>query len=324
MPRLDLSARKRVIVLKRAGYTLPEVHKMIMEGEGHSVSLRTIYRLWKKFSSKHVIVDLPRRHKSETLDDRMLDKIDNLLLENDELNARQLRDHLLEEHPSLKVSLSTIKRYRRKRGWVATRPHYCQLLRQVNKVKRLEWCQKQINSNEQFKNVIFSDECTVQLEQHSKLCFRKAKQPRTLKQRPKHPAKVHIWGGISWQGTTKIVIFTGIMNAIRYTDILSASLLPFIKECYPDGHRFQQDNDPKHTSKYVGKYFTQNGIVWWKTPPESPDINPIENVWGSMKQFLRSQYKPKNLDELKAGIIRNFGLVLHQTFVRTISNIYTK
>ena len=37
-------------------------------------------------------------------------------------------------------------------------------------------------------------------------------------------------------------------------------------------------------------------------PPESPDLNPIKNVWGSMKQYLRTHYKPRNLQELKDGI----------------------
>ena len=41
---------------------------------------------------------------------------------------------------------------------------------------------------------------------------------------------------------------------------------------------------------------------WWPTPPESPDLNPIENVWGSMKQYLRTHYKPRNLNKLKQGI----------------------
>ena len=35
---------------------------------------------------------------------------------------------------------------------------------------------------------------------------------------------------------------------------------------------------------------------------ESPDLNPIENIWGSMKQYLRTHYKPRNLNELKEGI----------------------
>ena len=117
--------------------------------------------------------------------------------------------------------------------------------------------------------------------------------------RPKHPAKVHVWGGISKQGATAVVIFTGIMNATRYTNILDAAL---IEGHYPHGHRFQQDNDPKHTSRWAQDYFTRKEINWWKTPAPSPDLNPIENVWGSMKQYLRTHVKPKTVGDLKIGI----------------------
>lgn len=90
---------------------------------------------------------------------------------------------------------------------------------------------------------------------------------------------------------------------------MEASLLPFLQECLPDGHRLQQDNDPKHRSNYIRHFFERNGVNWWKTPPESPDLNPIENVWGSLKQFLRNSFKPFNLDELKEGI-QQFWLTL--------------
>ena len=73
------------------------------------------------------------------------------------------------------------------------------------------------------------------------------------------------------------------MDAPRYKQILEAGLLPFIDECYPDGHRLHQDNDPKHCSKLIDDFFTEKGIMWWRTPPESPDLNPIENIWGSLK-----------------------------------------
>lgn len=84
---------------------------------------------------------------------------------------------------------------------------------QLNKRKRLMWCQEQLRSKEDFKNVILTDETTVQLEQHSRICFRKRLQPRNLKQRAKHPVKIHVWGGISSKGATRVVMFSGIMNA---------------------------------------------------------------------------------------------------------------
>ena len=99
-------------------------------------------------------------------------------------------------------------------------------------------------------------------------------------------------------------MFTGIMNAQRLAAVLEAGLLPFIRERFGDGHRLYQDNDPKHESKLIEKFFEKNGVNWWATPPESPDLNPIELIWGSLKQYLRSTHKPRNLEELKSGIER--------------------
>ena len=92
------------------------------------------------------------------------------------------------------------------------------------------------------------------------------------------------------------------MNAIKYGKIIEAGLVPFVRAFFPDGHRLQQDNDPKYSRKYISHLFKFHGIYWWKTPPESPDLNPIENCCGSLKQYLRSSYKPTNLEELMNGI----------------------
>ena len=152
--------------------------------------------------------------------------------------------------------------------------------------KRLFWCQEQVRVKEDFANVIFSDECTIQLEHHGRLYFRKRRQPRKLKPRPKYPAKIHIWGAISSRGAAPVVMFSRIMDAIRFGQILDASLVPFIAECFSDGHCFQMDNDPKHQSAHIKNYFETHNINWWPTPPETPDLNPIENLWGSLKQYL--------------------------------------
>ena len=81
------------------------------------------------------------------------------------------------------------------------------------------WCKERVEQNDlELDDVIFSDEGSVQLESHRKTCYHKIGQPSRLCGRPKHPAKVHVWGGISARGAAQVVIFTGIMNATRYTD----------------------------------------------------------------------------------------------------------
>ena len=153
-----------------------------------------------------------------------------------------------------------------------------------------------------FENVLWTDECSVQLEWNRLVTYRKRGQPILYGMRPKHPPKVHVWAGISRRGATAVVVFTGTMNATRYSRILEAALVPFLEKVYPDGHRYMQDNDPKHTSRYAKEWYQNNHINWWKTPASSPDLNPIENVWHAMKEYLRSDYKPHNISELKAGI----------------------
>ena len=99
----------------------------------------------------------------------------------------------------------------------------------------------------------------------------------------KHPVKVHVWAGISRRGRTGICIFEGIMDRFLFTDILDNTLVPFVISTYPDSHRFMHDSDPKHASHYARDFLVNKGINWWKTPAESPDLNPIENLWHEMR-----------------------------------------
>ena len=56
-----------------------------------------------------------------------------------------------------------------------------------------------------------------------------------------HPIKLHVWGGISYCGTTKLCIFDGIMNAELYIQILKECLVIFLNQVYLNGHCFMQD-----------------------------------------------------------------------------------
>ena len=228
-------------------------------------------------------------------------KIDEVYRNDPEVTASELRNVLENELPDLRIGVSTIKRARKAAGWVCTKTRYCQMVREVNKMKRLEFCLKVIEGNDDFGNVIFTDESSVEIERSTTTRFRKVGEVYKPAPKPKHPLKVHVWGGISKHGPTELVIFEGTMDAVLYCQILETSLLPFIRNTLPC-HRFQQDNDPKHTSRYAKNFFNENDVFWWETPPESPDLNPIELLWHELKWYLRKHIKPSTKEELVAGI----------------------
>ena len=129
----------------------------------------------------------------------------------------------------------------------------------------------------------------------------KVDEPLKRKPKPKHPLKVHVGARISRKGATKVCIFDGITDAELYCCILETTLLPLINQMLPD-HRFMQDNDPKHKSRRARAFLEENGINWWRTPPESPDLNPIDILWHELKFYLESKVKPRNKQELVDGI----------------------
>lgn len=167
---------------------------------------------------------------------------------------------------NMQFSLRTIKWVRYKIGWRKSGPRYCQIVREANQVKRLEFfARKCAAENEKLKNVIM-DESSIWLSRHGKLCFQKVGQPTKIGPMVKHPFKVHIWAGISTKGATPILMFSGIMDRFFYVEeILKNFLLPFLNAMFPyNNYTFHQDNDPKHTSKCF--YITL--IHWLRCHPK--------------------------------------------------------
>ena len=161
--QLDLGTRSRVITMKQNGLSYQEIQHHLEE-EDIKISLVSLWKLVSKYRRTGSVVDRPCLRPPRKLSDDCYVLIDNLLSENDELTTRMLLLRLKENDPQLDVSLSTVKQARQELGWVSTTPRYCQLMREANKEKRLKWSKEQIGSDEKFDDVIFTDECSVQLD----------------------------------------------------------------------------------------------------------------------------------------------------------------
>ncbi len=108
---------------------------------------------------------------------------------------------------------------------------------------------------------------------------------------------VMVWGCMSAAGTGELQFIEGTMNANMYCDILKQSMISSLRRL---GRRavFQHDNDPKHTSKKL-----RVKVMDW--PSMSPDLNPIEHLWGILKWKVEER-KVSNIHQLRDVVMEEW------------------
>ena len=249
-PVLSRYIKRRIVNLANLGNRYTKITEILLQEDNFKVSRQAVSNTVTKFRNDNSLSSDRKSGRKRILTHEHLNFIDKSYEENDELTSVDLQKLILKNF-GIEFSTAMIRIYQKKLGWTLSGPRYCQLIRVPNQIARYEFCQKLTEANDRLDDVIFTDESTIMLDKHGKIYFRKKGRLGKLKPKPKHPYKVDVWAGISKRGPTEILIFTGIMRNEFYAEILKNGLIPFIEKVYPDGHRFQQDNDPKHKSKIL-------------------------------------------------------------------------
>ena len=87
-----------------------------------------------------------------------------------------------------------------------------------------------------------------------------------------------VWGMISSAGIGPIVRFHGNIHASVYKELLYQHALSHLRKGTVKSPIFMHDNAPCHKAKTMLSFLEEEGIVDMKWPPQSPDMNPLENV----------------------------------------------
>ena len=119
-----------------------------------------------------------------------------------------------------------------------------------------------------------------------------------------------VWAAFGRFGKTAIVRINGRQNALSYQDTLAEHLLPSGPLIADRPWIFQQDNASIHVANSTLRWFEANEVTVLDWPSRSPDLNPIENLWGWLVRYVyRNGHQFRDTQELQFAIEESWAAV---------------
>jgi hypothetical protein len=306
-------------------------------------SAKTVRKWWERYNVSGDVLDKCRSGRKPLLTAEAGQKALHMLLDDSNSGATHVaRDLAAEGITNRVVSKATLIRAARKAA-VRTGVKLCvrrgkpkKAMTQATKQKRLKFAKQ--NKTTAWEKVLFTDRKRFYFKYPgSKVKMVRwrlgGNDERDEVFQPTNPQCLNIYAGISRYGMTGVHVVAGTskhttryvtkkgtsarnITSAQYGDVLRKTLLPsgerLLGQKY-GGWYLQQDNDPSHkcAQRVVKKWGKEKGsrvelLASW--PPNSPDLNIIENVWAWVQREVD-----------KTGC-QSFG-DFHQTVVETLTKV---
>jgi hypothetical protein len=134
-------------------------------------------------------------------------------------------------------------------------------------------------------------------------------------------SSVMVWGAFSKIGIFPLVAVPKKCDSVKYCGILEEGLTPY----YNNDETFQQDGAPCHTSHKTRDFLAKQKIKTVPWPAKSPDLNPIENLWGWMVKdiyFGRSAFT--NVKDLKDAVYASWARIPQKLIDSLVDSMPTR
>jgi transposase len=280
--------RHSIIALKQyANWSTSKIAKTI------KTTNSTVNRTLKRWKQTGDVKDIERtgRPPKINISDPENNYITEIIRKRRKLTGKQIQKELEKTH-DITVTLSTVHRLKTKLCFKAVRFRRVPGLTDDQKRKRLEYVTEM--EGEDWEDMIFTDESMFEEANGRGTYLKHRKSPNKLAATKGYPPKVMVWGGIWTTGRTKLHICEGNVDSDEYCNILFKHLIEDNKDEFKT---VLQDGAKSHTSKYTKDFIKNFELEIKQNPPHSPDLNPIEKIWGWMKQ-QQQQIETHSREEL--------------------------